>query len=228
MELNNKPPYSPDSAPKLGLVTNSIKEFDDAGKEHSEKNIRALFEALKNEGSISTDSIYYGKRIFGYHEAGVVAEEFAKATVDVILIFNSAFPNGYVFPLIAMNPYLQKIPIIIAADEEPNLSIGSYEWATNSVCGNDMNNYVAKYIGRYARFLGGTSERTQDPSQRLPYSQVSPSRLPGTLRRCPWRISLGIGGSAVVFQDLRDHGQHGGPAPGTRGLRQHGNRRDPR
>jgi len=158
MELNNKPPYSRESAPKLGLVTNSIKDFNTAGKEYSEKNIRALFEALKNEGSISKDSIYYGKRIFGYHEAGVVAEEFAKETVDVILIFNSAFPNGYVFPLIAMNPYLQKIPIIIAADEEPNLSIGSCEWATNSVCGNDMNNYVAKYIGRYARFLDGSPQ----------------------------------------------------------------------
>jgi len=161
MELNNKPPYGRESAPKLGLVTNSIKEFNDAGKEHSEKNIRALFEALKQEGSISKDSIYYGKRIFGYHEAGVVAEEFAKATVDVILIFNSAFPNGYVFPLIAMNPYLQKIPIITAADEEPNLSIGSYEWATNSVCGNDMNNCVAKYIGRYARFLDGSPQSAE-------------------------------------------------------------------
>ncbi len=70
----NKPPYSCDSAPKLGLVTNSIKEFNDAGKEHSEKNIRALFENLRQEGSISKDSIYYGKRIFGYHEAGAVIQ----------------------------------------------------------------------------------------------------------------------------------------------------------
>jgi L-fucose isomerase-like protein len=154
--MNDKPSYGSDSAPKLGLVTNSIGEFNDAGKEHSEKNVRALFEALKGEGRISKDSIYYGKRIFGYHEAGAVAEEFAKAQVDVILIFNSAFPNGYVFPLIAMNPYLQRIPLIVAADEEPNLAIGSSEWATNSVCGNDMNNYVAKYIGRYTRFLDGS------------------------------------------------------------------------
>ncbi|UCF97197.1 MAG: hypothetical protein JSV89_18800 [Spirochaetaceae bacterium] len=154
--MNDRPPYDSDSAPKLGLVTNSIKEFNDAGKEHSEKNVRTLFETLKKEGRISRDSIYYGKRIFGYHEAGTVAEDFAKAQVDVILIFNSAFPNGYVFPLIAMNPYLQKIPLIVAADEEPNRAIGSSEWATNSVCGNDMNNYVAKYIGRYTRFLDGS------------------------------------------------------------------------
>jgi L-fucose isomerase-like protein len=154
--MNDKPPYPSDSAPKLGLVTNSIKEFNDAGKEHSEKKVRALFEGLKGEGRISTDSIYYGKRVFGYHEAGAVAEEFATAGVDVILIFNSAFPNGYVFPLIAMNPYLRQIPIVVVADEEPNQAIGSAEWATNSVCGNDMNNYVAKYIGRYTRFLDGS------------------------------------------------------------------------
>ena len=152
----NRPPYRRESAPKLGLVTNSIGDFNDAGKEHSEKNIRSLFETLKTEGWISGDSIYHGRRIFGYHEAGAVAQAFASAQVDVIVIFNSAFPNGYVFPLIAMNPYLQKIPVIVAADEEPNSAIGSVEWATNSVCGNDMNNYVAKYIGRYARFLDGS------------------------------------------------------------------------
>ena len=87
--MNEKPPYSEDSAPKLGLVTNSIGEFNDAGKAHSEKNIRTLFEKLQAEGWIGKDSIYYGKRIFGYHEAGAVAEEFARAGVDVILIFNS-------------------------------------------------------------------------------------------------------------------------------------------
>ena len=48
--MNDKPSYGSDSAPKLGLVTNSIGEFNDAGKEHSEKNVRALFEALKGEG----------------------------------------------------------------------------------------------------------------------------------------------------------------------------------
>ena len=156
MEKNYELPYGRDTAPKLALVTNSIKEFSETGKLHGEKHIRAVFEALKKEGSISKDSIYYSKRIFGYHEARSVADEFARATVDIILIFNSAFPNGYVFPLISMNPYLQKLPIIIAADEEPNVTIGSYEWMTNSVCGSDMNNYVAKYTGRYARFLAGS------------------------------------------------------------------------
>jgi L-fucose isomerase-like protein len=156
MDAYNKPNYDLESAPKLGLVTNSIKDFNEAGKEHSEKNIRALYEVLQKEKWISKESVYHANRIFGYHEARAVAEEFAKKQVDVILIFNSAFPNGHVFPLIAMNPYLQKIPIIVAADEEPNQAIGSSEWATNSVCGNDMNNYVAQYIGRFARFLDGS------------------------------------------------------------------------
>jgi len=149
-------PYEAESAPKLGLVTNSIKDFNEKGKEHSERGLRQFFDTLVKEGFIDGDSIFYRKRIFGYHEAKAVAEEFAAAKLDVILIFNSAFPNGYVFPMIAMNTYLRSIPIIIAADEEPNLAIGSSEWATNSVCGSDMNNYVAKYIGRYVRFLDGS------------------------------------------------------------------------
>ncbi len=127
-------PYDGDSAPKIGVVTNSIREFSEEGKTHSEKSIRLVYEALIEDGFINRDSIYYRKRIFGYHEAMAVAEEFSRAQVDAILIFNSAFPNGYVFPLIAMNPYLRNTPIIIAADEEPNRSIGSSEWATNSVC----------------------------------------------------------------------------------------------
>jgi|GEM_PF-429191 len=154
-------PYKPDEAPKLGLVFNSIKGFSEDGKQHSEKRIKALFKKFKDEGVISKDSILYDTRIFGYHQAELVAEEFVKAQVDVILIFNSAFPNGYVFPVISMNPYLKSIPIIIAADEEPNKAIGSSEWATNSICGNDMNNYVAKYIGRYARFLDGSLEKIE-------------------------------------------------------------------
>jgi L-fucose isomerase-like protein len=149
-------PYEAESAPKLGLVTNSIKEFSEKGKEHSERGMRQLFDTLVKEGYICNESIFHRKRIFGYHEAKAVAEEFAAAKVDVILIFNSAFPNGYVFPLISMNPYLRNIPMLIAADEEPNRAIGSSEWATNSVCGSDMNNYVAKYIGRYVRFLDGS------------------------------------------------------------------------
>ena len=166
MDNNSNPPYERESAPKLGIVTNSIKEFNDAGKEHGEKGIRTVFEMLKNKGYISKESVYYGKRIFGYHEARTAAEEFSASRVEVILIFNSAFPNGYVFPLIAMNPYLQKIPVIVIADEEPNSAIGSLEWATNSVCGNDMNNYVAKYLGRYARFLDG-SPLAQDVQGKL-------------------------------------------------------------
>ncbi len=154
--IEYRAPYSLESAPKLGLVTNSIKEFSVKGKKHSEKDLKALYDALINEGCISKDSIFYRKRIFGYHEARAVADEFSEERVDLILVFNSAFPNGYVFPLISMNPHLRGVPIIIAAPEEPNRAIGSVEWTVNSVCGSDMNNYVAKYIGRYARFLDGS------------------------------------------------------------------------
>ncbi|OHD21089.1 MAG: hypothetical protein A2Y38_14615 [Spirochaetes bacterium GWB1_59_5] len=156
MHSHAKPCYDREEAPKIGLVTNSIREFNTAGKQKSEQQIRALYESLKEEGWISRDSIYLERRIFGYHEARGVAEEFARSLLDAVIIFNSAFPNGYVFPTIAMNPHLRETPVIVCADEEPNALIGSHEWATNSVCGNDMNNYVAHYLKRYVYFLDGS------------------------------------------------------------------------
>ena len=57
MDAYNKPNYDLESAPKLGLVTNSIKDFNEAGKEHSEKNIRALYEVLQKEKWISKESV---------------------------------------------------------------------------------------------------------------------------------------------------------------------------
>lgn len=146
-------PYSREHAPKLGVVTNSIHAFSKEGKNYSENNFKAVYKSFLQDGFISEDSVFYEKRIFGYHQAQEAADRFAKANVDIIIIFNTAFPNGFVFPVIAMNAYLRNLPLIVAADVEPNEAIGSREWATNGVCGNDMNNYVAKYIGRYARFI---------------------------------------------------------------------------
>jgi L-fucose isomerase-like protein len=156
MHFRGKPAYRKEQAPKIGLVTNSIREFSASGKQTGEQRIRALYESLKEEGWIAEDSIYLERRIFGYHEARSVAEQFARSLLDAVVVFNSAFPNGHVFPAIAMNPYLLATPVIVCADEEPNALIGSHEWATNSVCGNDMNSYVAHYLKRYAHFLDGS------------------------------------------------------------------------
>jgi L-fucose isomerase-like protein len=144
--------------PKVGVVFNSNGVFNEDGKLYGEKAISGLLERLRSEGAAHADSFIHRGRIFGYHEARRVADEFAGARVDVILIFNSSFPNGFVFPVIAMHPHLMGIPVIVAAGVEPNDAIGSREWATNSICGNDMNNYVARYIGRHVRFLDGDPE----------------------------------------------------------------------
>src|SRR4030067_718060 len=105
MHSHAKPCYDREEAPKIGLVTNSIREFNTAGKQKSEQQIRALYESLKEEGWISRDSIYLERRIFGYHEARGGAEEFARSLLDAVIIFHSAFPNGYVFSTIPLNPH---------------------------------------------------------------------------------------------------------------------------
>ena len=147
--------YDPERAPKVGIVFNSNGVFNEEGKSYEERIMSQIVERLRREGAIHAESFIYSKRIFGYHEAQKVADEFARAILDVIVIFNSSFPNGCVFPVIAMHPSLAGTPVIIAAGVEPNKAIGSPEWTTNSICGNDMNNYVAKYIGRQVRFLEG-------------------------------------------------------------------------
>ncbi len=151
-------PYRERDAPKVGLITNSTAVFNEEGKKYGERAIIALFERLRSEGAIHPDSFVHGKRIFGYHEARRVSEELAVGQADIILIFNSGFPNGFVVPVISMHPRLRNLPVIVAAAVEPNDRIGSPEWATNSICGNDMNNYVTRYIGRYVRFLEGDPE----------------------------------------------------------------------
>jgi len=160
MGKNNVYPvnYPPQAAPKLGIVFNSNGVFSEPGKEYGERVMGQLLERLRAEGAVHQDSFVHAGRIFGFHQAQAVADEFARAQLDVALIFNSSFPNGLVFPVIAMHPALRNIPVIVAAGVEPNQVIGSAEWATNSACGSDMNNYVAKYIGRYTRFLDGDPE----------------------------------------------------------------------
>lgn len=169
MHSHPKPSYRLEEAPRIGLVTNSIREFNAAGKQIGDRQVRAVYESLKEEGWISQDSMFVERRIFGYHEARAVAEQFARSLLDAVIVFNSAFPNGYVFPAIAMNPHLRATPVIVCASEEPNALIGSHEWTTNSVCGNDMNNHVAHYLGRYASFLDGSpaSPEFRERLQRL-------------------------------------------------------------
>ncbi len=150
--------YGREHAPRLGVVANSNGVFSEQGKARGERVMRAHFERLKAEGAIAADSVFHDRRIFGWHEAVTVADEFARAMVDVVLIFNSSFPNGYVLPVIAMDPHLRGVPVIVAGGEEPNRPLHTSEWATNAICGNDMNNYVAKYLDRHVRILDGDPE----------------------------------------------------------------------
>ena len=144
--------YDRQSAPVLGAVFNCIGAFSSPGKALAESKFTALFAALKADGVIHADSVLV-PRIFGPHEATAAAEQFAAARVDAVLIYNSAFPNGHVFPTIALHPQLSRTPVIISADYEAEL--GDAEWTTNAWCGVIMNNYTAKRIGRYIRPLPG-------------------------------------------------------------------------
>ena len=139
--------------PKIGVVSNSIKAFSEEGKKNVEKKFRQLFNDLKKQKAIDGKSIFYEKRISGPHEALEVARIFSGEELDAIIILNSAFPNGHVFPTIATHRGLSKTPIIITSDLEQEL--GTAEWTINSWCGCIMNNYVAKQMGIYARMLGG-------------------------------------------------------------------------
>jgi L-fucose isomerase-like protein len=170
--------YDSSSAPKLGAVFNATGAFSQKGKELQEQRFQRLFERLLKEGAIHRDSML-APRIFGPHEAMRVADEFAAARVDVMLICNSAFPNGHVFPTIALHPQLSRTPLILTADAEPEL--GDSEWTTNAWCGVIMNNYVAKRLGRRVRPLPGNpdSERYCDELRML----LNCSRAIALLRR---------------------------------------------
>lgn len=171
-------PYPSESAPKLGAVFNSIGAFSSGGKDLEEGRFTKLFEDFKREGVISKDSVLV-PRIFGPHEALAAADRFASEQVDAVLIYNSAFPNGHVFPTVALHPNLSRTPVIVSAGFEPDL--GDAEWTTNAWCGVIMNNYVAKQVGRYIRPLAGNPE-TEEYRDELKML-LNSYRAAGLLRR---------------------------------------------
>jgi len=152
MQYQTAMPYTSTTAPKVGVVYNSIGAFSAKGKAIAETKWTALFRELQATGVIHADSLLL-PRIFGPHEAMDAADQFARKMVDVVIIVNSAFPNGLVFPTIALHPQLRHTPLIITAEDEPDL--GDREWTTNAWCGVIMNNYLAKRIQRPFRALPG-------------------------------------------------------------------------
>jgi len=158
--------YSKKDAPKLGVLCNSIGAFSEKGKRQTETAFKKLFNRFKREGVIAADSVWKD-RIFGPDEARAAAKEFGSKQVDVIVILNSAFPNGQVFAAIAADPYLRMIPVIVAADYEAELA--NSEWTTNAWCGVIMNNYAARQMKRYIRPLAGSpaEEGFQDELKML-------------------------------------------------------------
>jgi len=145
--------YSRDKAPKIGILANAVKAFSLEGKEEIERQYRELFGDFKNEGIINENSIFYPERIFSLYEAEKALEIFIKEMVDVVILLNSAFPNGNTFLTVATNHYLSKVPLIVTAPYEIELS--KPEWSINAWCGVIMNNYIAKKIGRYIYPLAG-------------------------------------------------------------------------
>jgi L-fucose isomerase-like protein len=158
--------------PKLGLVINSIEVFDPVSKDRSDSALRQYFDALLKSGQIDPGSIIT-ERIFGPHEALAVADRFAAAQVDVVVIANIAFPNGQVFLTLATHPNLAHTPLAVIAEPEPD----SPEWATNAWCGVIMNNHVAHQIDRPILTLPGpfAGESFQTQFGRL-------LRVAGTIR----------------------------------------------
>jgi len=146
---NNKPP-------KLGVVASSIEVFSEEGKQAAEGQMRSLFERLQKQGSISKDSIFYPDRIFHPHQAQKVADAFAEARVDGVVVLNSAFPAGNTFLTLALNPYLRNLPLVVVST--PEYDSPGKEWSINSYCGLIMNNFAAKRAGRRIFTIGGWPE----------------------------------------------------------------------
>lgn len=159
--------YSAEKAPKVSLVANAINVFSLNGKIEAENQFRALFNQFKKEGVISQDSILYEKRTFDPHEAQKVAELFGRERIEVVIILESAFPNGNAFLTLANDPYLFKVPLIVTAPYE--IELDTPEWTTNAWCGVIMSNYVAKQINRKIFPLAGWPKDTgfQDELKRL-------------------------------------------------------------
>ncbi len=152
MDYTLSMPYTPNTAPRVGVVFNSIGAFSARGKALAETKWTALFQELQDTGAIHTESLLL-PRIFGPREALDAADRFARQLVDVVIIVNSAFPNGHVFPTIALHPQLRQTPVIVTAEDEPDL--GDREWSTNAWCGVIMNNYLAHRLPRTCRPLAG-------------------------------------------------------------------------
>jgi len=152
----NTPRYTKEAAPRVGAFSNAIGAFSERGKQKVEESFERLFNDFKAQGIMHADSILR-ERIFGPHEAHEMAREFGRAQVDVVLMLDSAFPNGNAFSTLASDPYLAKVPIIITADREPAFA-GSGEWETNAWCGVIMNNCAAQRMGRFVRPLAGNPD----------------------------------------------------------------------
>ena len=155
------------TAPKIGIVSNSIDVFSNRGKEAVEAQMKALLDDLKREQLVSDDSFFFPQRIFGPNEAAAVADRFAAEQVDAFVILDSAFPNGNAFLTLAIHPYLSRLPLILTAP--PEIDLGDREWTTNAYCGLIMNNYVSKQIGRPVFTLAGWP---QDPAYQRQFRQL--------------------------------------------------------
>jgi L-fucose isomerase-like protein len=136
--------------PRIGLLITSIDAFNPQAKDLAEKAARDYFDKLKTSGCIDAGSLIRG-RVMGPHEARQVADEFAAALVDLVVIVNVAFPSGHVFVSLASHPHLRGVPIAVAADPEP----AGAEWAANAWCGVIMNNHAARQMGRPIAALPG-------------------------------------------------------------------------
>jgi len=155
MPISYRPPYAPQDAPRVGVVFNSIRGFNEQGKQHTETAFGKLLQDCKSLGTIAADSVVYPDRIFGAQDAWKVVDVFSKAALDAIVIVNSAFPCGHVLPIVGMAPHLRHLPLVVAAYQEPNEPLGSCAWVTNAICGSDMNKHDARLLGRYVRYLAG-------------------------------------------------------------------------
>lgn len=159
-------------APKLGFLIATSDVFSPDAKDQSEKDLRAFVSELGDSGLIHPDSLIRG-RALKPHEARAAADEFAAERVDLIVIVNTAFPNGQAFVTLACHPHLRGVPLAIIADPEPDTD----EWATNAWCGVIMNNYAAHQIGRPIAAIPGP---LQAQSFREDFARLL--RVAGTIR----------------------------------------------
>ena len=168
------------TAPKIGIVSNSIDVFSNRGKEAVEAQLKALLDDLKREQLVSDESFFFPERIFGPNEAAAVADRFAAEQVDAFVILDSAFPNGNAFLTLAIHPYLSRLPLILTAP--PEIDLGDREWTTNAYCGLIMNNYVSKQIGRPSLHAGRLAAGSR-VSAAVPPADIRGSHGAGTAPR---------------------------------------------